>query len=113
MEGNARPPVPSPGARHEPGGSFRGVQIVSPEVKLRMLAKADTTLQEFFGGPSDLFRWFDTQLLPGYISRGTCARVLRVSTVFLQAHGTSDRRSLLDMEQPRFQIDVLDFDPER
>lgn len=82
-----------------------------PEAKIRTLAAANTTLQAFFGTP--IFRWFDRQLPPGYIDQGTCVRILRVSTARQYSHGTSTRRTVSRLAQPRFQIDVLDMDPER
>lgn len=80
--------------------------------KLRTLAKADTTLQSYFGDP-DLFRWFDKQLPPGYIKSGSCARVWLVSTVRTYAHETRTARSVSRISQPLVQIDVLDYDPGR
>ena len=78
---------------------------MTAESKLRLLASQDATLQGIFGtGP---FRWQDTQLQQGYIQRGTCARVLRVSTVYMYSHS-----GLANIEQVMFQIDVLDLDPE-
>ena len=79
---------------------------MTPETKLRSLASANPTLQAFFGtGP---FRWFDTQLPPGYISRGTCARIFRVSTI---RH--YNMAGLMDLSQPLFQCEVLDADSGR
>lgn len=81
---------------------------MTPEVKMRTLAAADPVLQSWFvtGG---IVRWFDRQLPPGYLKVGAaCVRVRRISTVRQYAHDT-----ILDMTQPRFQIDVLDFDAER
>jgi hypothetical protein len=87
---------------------------MTAEAKMRLLAQQSTELQVYFGDTSSaLFRWFDRQLLPGYIERGTCARVLRVSTRLMYVHETEDRRSACRMEQPLFQIDVLDFSAER
>jgi hypothetical protein len=87
---------------------------MTAEVKMRTLAIASSDLQEYFGQtPSGPFRWFDRQLPPGYIERGTCARVRRVSTVRSYAHETSTRRSVSKLSLPLFQIDVLDYDPER
>lgn len=81
--------------------------------KVRTLAKADATLQTFFGEPSGVFRWFDKQLQPGYINRGTCARVWLVSTVRQYAKETKTARSVSRLAQPLLQIDVLDYDPGR
>jgi hypothetical protein len=86
---------------------------VTAEVAMRTLAAVSTSLQTYFGEPSGIFRWFDRQLPPGYISRGTCARVRRVSTVRLYTKETGTARSVNRQSQPRFQIDVLDTDPER
>lgn len=82
-------------------------------VKMRTLAQASTALQEFFGEESGIFRWFDKQLPQGYINRGTCARVRTVSTVRQYAKGTTTARSVSRLAQPLYQIDVLDYDPER
>ena len=76
------------------------------EQKLRTLASQDATLQGIFGTAP--FRWQDTQLQPGYIQRGTCARVLRVSTVYMHCMA-----GMMNVEQVRFQIDVLDLDSEK
>ena len=75
------------------------------KTKLRMLAGISAPLQAIFGTP--LFRWFDKQLPPGYIHFGTCARVMRVSTVPWDYTFEGPRTP----EQLRIQIDVLDFDP--
>ena len=78
---------------------------MTAEQKLRLLASQNATLQGIFGtGP---FRWQDTQLQQGYIQRGTCARVLRVSTVYHYSHS-----GRANVEEVMFQIDVLDLDPE-
>jgi hypothetical protein len=86
---------------------------MTAEVKIRTLAIASATLQTYFGEASGIFRWFDRQLPPGYIPRGTCARLRRVSTAFDYAHETSTRRAVSRLNRPLFQIDVLDTDPER
>ncbi len=83
---------------------------MTAEVKMRTLAAADTELQAFLGSP---FRWFDRQLEPKYIDRGTCVRVRRVSTLIEHAKETRTRRSISSQTRPLFQIDVLDTDPER
>lgn len=85
---------------------------MTAEAKIRMLARQDATLQGYFftGGQ---VRWFDIQEKPGYIKTGTCARVRRISTLRMQAHGTRAAVSVSEIEQIRFQIDVLDTDPER
>lgn len=86
---------------------------MTAEVKMRSLAQQDDTLQSFFGD-GGIFRWFDRQLQPGYLKVGkSCIRVRRISTVRQYAHETATARSLSRMEQPRFQIDVLDYDAER
>lgn len=86
---------------------------MTAEAKIRSLARQDATLQSFFSGSNGTFRWFDRQLTPGYITQGTCVRVLRVSTVRMFTHPTRVATQLVDQQQPRFQIDVLDIDPER
>jgi hypothetical protein len=80
---------------------------------MRTLAQQDSTLQSYFA-TGGIFRWFDRQLTPGYLRPGAaCVRVRRISTARQHAHETATARSLSRMEQPRFQIDVLDFDAER
>lgn len=87
---------------------------MTAEVKMRTLAQQDDVLLSFFRSDSNgTFRWFDRQLQPGYITQGTCVRVRRVGTVRQYAHETRTRRSVSDMAQPRFQLDVMDYDPER
>lgn len=74
------------------------------EEKIRTLASADATLQSHFGtGP---FRWLDRRLLPGYIDKGACVRLMRVSSVF-----TYSQAGLQNLNQPRVQIDVMSTDP--
>lgn len=66
----------------------------------------DATLRAYLYNPADnTFRWFDTQLPPGYINQGTCVTVRQVSTVPLYAQG-----GRLATDQPRVQIDVRDLD---
>ena len=78
------------------------------EQKMRLLASQDAALIAIFGtAGGGVFRWQDTQLQPGYIDRGSCVRVLRVSTVY--AYGQDGRANF---EQILFQIDVLDEDAE-
>ena len=84
---------------------------MTAKAKIRTLASQDSTLRGFFG--TSTFRWFDSQLQPGYITAGTCARVLKVSTVFRHTHETASAQMLNRLTQPKFQIDVLDYDPER
>lgn len=79
---------------------------MTAEVKLRTLASADPTLSGLLAS-AGLFRWFDRQLPQGYIQRGACVRLLRVST--LPMYAASGR---LAAEQIRVQLDVLDFDAE-
>jgi len=90
--------------------------IHSAEAKLRALAMQDSTMQSYFAevkGSGILFRWFDRQLPPGYINRGTCVRVMRLATLRYYTKETAAARSVNEQTQPRFQIDVLDTDPER
>lgn len=78
---------------------------LTPEVKLRTLASGDVTLQGYLGtGP---FRWFDRQVPQGYYPK-TCVRIRRISTLILY-----EQRGLHPLDQPRFQLDVLDPDPEK
>ena len=86
---------------------------MTAEVKLRTLARQSTALQSYFGEDSGLFRWFDRQLPPQYIGRGTCVRILRVSTLRYYTKETRVARSVNEQSGVRFQIDVLDLDPER
>jgi len=76
------------------------MSYTSAEVKLRTLAIADPNVSAAVGT-----RWFDRRLLPGYINQGTCVRAFRVSTI-----RTYSQAGLQNLSQPRFQIDVLDFD---
>lgn len=76
------------------------------ELKIRTLAAADTTLRTYFGTPPAVFRWMDRRLLPGYIQRGACVRLLRVSTI-----SDYNQYGLINLNQPRVQIDVLSQDP--
>ena len=86
---------------------------MTAEAKLRTLAQQDTTLQSFFFTDGQV-RWFDLQLQPKYLKLGkTCARVKRVSTPRSYCHETKTQRSQSRLAQPRFQIDVLDYDSER
>jgi hypothetical protein len=93
---------------------------VTAETKLRTLAMADGTLQADLGAPPAPFRWYDTTIPQGAIQQGTCVRVLRVSTLWLYAHSLPPGGSpvvtppggLLNLSQPRFQIDVMDLNPE-
>lgn len=87
---------------------------MTAEVKIRTLAQQSSELMAIFGEPSGLFRWFDTRLEPNYLRIGkTCARVRRVSTLRQYAHEMSTAQGVSRQSQPRFQIDVLDYDAER
>src|SRR5262249_6064495 len=77
---------------------------MTAEAKLRSLASADTTLQGLFGTAP--FRWFDTR--PPLNQAYPNVAVLRVSTAIDYDH---DRGRVL-IDQPRFQLDVRDLDPE-
>lgn len=80
----------------------------SPEVRLRLLAREDPTLQSYLLGDNGIWRWYDRQLAQGAFKLGPCVRVLRVSTVRMYCMD-----GILAVSQPRFQIDVLDLDPEQ
>jgi hypothetical protein len=80
--------------------------MASAEVKLRTLAAANAGLQAFLGTPPALFRWYDTQHVQG--SALPAVTVRRVSTSIdyrLSPPGNN-------INNPRFQIDVRDADPE-
>lgn len=81
---------------------------MTPQVKLRLLASGDTTLQGYLGAPPAGFRWFDFQLPQGQLAFGTCVRVKIISAN--QLYGHNGRQPLTG---PRFQIDVLDPSAER
>jgi hypothetical protein len=83
------------------------ITVLSCEAKMRMLAASDASLQAFFGTPPAVFRWFDRQLPPGYIDKGTCMRVRRVST-----QSQYVQEGPIAMEMIRFQFDAIDFSPE-
>lgn len=77
---------------------------MTAEAKLYTLAAANASLQAVFGTP---IRWFDTQIpqgviVPGETTQAAAARLLRVSTVRAYA-----MEGLVNLSQPRFQIDVL------
>jgi len=73
------------------------------EEKIRYLAQADATMNAlFFAGVP---RWFAIQLRQGYIQKGTCVTVERISTVYENAQD-----GLLCIEQPRFTFRVMDQD---
>ena len=78
----------------------------SAEAKLRTLASADATMVADFGsGP---FRWFQVQIPQGYVGKGSCVRVRRVSAVYLYA-----QEGITQAEQVRLQFDVLDKSQDR
>ena len=78
----------------------------SAEAKLRTLASVDPTMVADFGsGP---FRWFQIQAPQGYIAKGSCVRVRRVSAVYLYA-----QEGITQAEQVRLQFDVLDKSQDR
>lgn len=82
------------------------MSYVTCETKLRTLASANAQLQTDLGVSP--FRWFDRRLVQGDLVQGaTCVRIKRVSTV-----QESNQGGLALLEKVRFQIDVLDFDPE-
>ena len=77
---------------------------MTAEVKLRTIAKYDPALQAYFGtGP---FRWFAIQIPQGYFPQ-TCARIMRIST-----NSDYEMRGPNPLEWIRFQVDILDQDPE-
>lgn len=78
---------------------------MTAEVKLITQAAADATLQGYLG--TSPFRFFEVQLPPGQIKSGTCVRYRRISTVPLYSFAEK-----MNVDWPRFQIDVLDPDPE-
>ncbi len=82
---------------------------------MRTLAQQDAVLWSYFGNDTNgTFRWFDRQLTPGYLLIGqTCVRVRRISTIRMYSHETQTASSLCSLSNPRFQIDVLDFEAER
>jgi len=82
------------------------MSLNSAEAKLRMLASADPTMIADFGsGP---FRWFQIQAPQGYIAKGSCVRVRRVSSIYLYA-----QEGITQAEQVRLQFDVLDKSQDR
>ena len=82
------------------------MSLNSAEAKLRMLASADPTMIADFGsGP---FRWFQIQAPQGYIAKGSCVRVRRVSAIYLYA-----QEGITQAEQVRLQFDVLDKSQDR
>ena len=82
------------------------MSLNSAEAKLRMLASVDPTMVADFGsGP---FRWFQIQVPQGYIGKGSCVRVRRVSSIYLYA-----QEGITQAEQVRLQFDVLDKSQDR
>ncbi len=79
--------------------------LTSCEKRMRELAMSDTTLTALLG--SNPIRWFDRLLQPGYITKGSCVRVTRISTV-----SNYVQEGPLALEMIRFQIDALDFEAE-
>ena len=77
----------------------------SCEKRMRELAMADAGLMALLG--SNPFRWFDRQLPPGYIEKGACMRVTRVSSV-----SNYVQEGPLALEMIRFQFDAIDFEAE-
>lgn len=73
--------------------------------KIRTLAQADPTLAALFF--NSVPRWFKQQLQPGYIARGLCMRVNRVSTVYGYTNAPA---GLMNLNQPRMQFDVMGLD---
>jgi len=101
----------------------------SAELKLYQLASGNPTLQTDLG--TSPFRWFDRQLVQGALAMPptpealgySAVRVRRISTIrrYIQGNGTytagspatiQPPRALSPLSQPRFQIDVLDFNAE-
>jgi hypothetical protein len=82
---------------------------LSAETKLRMLALLNAPLVADLSVPAgpNAFRWYDTQLAQGSVEVGTSVRVQRASTI-----RTYTMRGLVNVSLIRFQIDVVDFDPE-
>ena len=79
--------------------------------KIRTLAMADATLQSYFGNPANsTFRWFKIRLQPGYITQGPCVRVQRISTRYGYTHAPT---GLMQLNEPRMDICVMDFDSVR
>jgi hypothetical protein len=74
--------------------------------KMRALAAMDATLQSYlYNAANNTFRFFDTQMPPGYIQQGTCVTARQISTVSMYA-----QNGRLATDQPRVQIDVRDLD---
>ena len=78
------------------------MSLITLEEKMRTLAAADAGLQAIFGtGP---FRWFFDTLPQGYVQKGSCVRVRRVSTV-----SNYCMSGPLNVEMVRMQMDFLDL----
>jgi hypothetical protein len=86
---------------------------MTAEAKLRTLAQQDPVLQSYFFTDGQV-RWFGPKLEPNYLKPGkACVRVRRISTTRTYLKETKTHRSVCEMAQPRFQIDVLDYNSER
>ena len=74
--------------------------------KMRLLAMQSSALQAYLYNPvNNTFRFFDTQMPPGYINQGTCVTARQISTVPMYAQS-----GRLATDQPRVQIDVRDLE---
>ena len=80
---------------------------MSLEAKMLLLASGDAALQSFLGVYPVKFRWFDRRLVPGYIGKGTCVVVRRVSTL-----SSYVQEGPLALEMVRMQLDAIDFSAE-
>jgi hypothetical protein len=81
--------------------------ITTCEVKLRTLAGENSQMVLDLGQLPNM-RWYDRRLEQGQLQPGaTCLRIKRVSTQTEWNQG-----GIQTIEKVRFQIDVLDFDPE-
>lgn len=84
---------------------------MTAEAKLRTLAYADPTLRGLLcpASPisSNTFRWFSPDLPQGYIVKGSCVRVFRVST-----SSNYEQRGPNPTEWIRFQVDCMDTNDE-
>jgi hypothetical protein len=81
--------------------------ITTCEVKLRTLAGENSQMVLDLGQLPNM-RWYDRRLEQGQLQPGaTCLRIKRVSTQTEWNQG-----GFQFLEKVRFQIDILDFDPE-
>lgn len=78
---------------------------MSPEVRIRTLAAANSAMQSHFG--SSPFRWFDTRLAQRFIALGPCVRYRRISTIRMY-----EQAGLNPLSQPLIQFDVCSTDSE-